>query len=177
MDHFLTIYFVAFIACITSVDVFSLDLLFYFFDNSNLILNLGSYFPPHLPNGAQKPGVHASGYPMPRVPLPSFHGGPPQPYAIPTRGAVHGPVGAVPHVPQPGSRGFGAGRGNAGAPIGSQLPNQQGTQQNIGNLGSTFNFPGLESPNSQPSVGGPLSQLGFVNNVCILSLSHYPSTS
>uniref|UniRef100_A0A9I9D6N5 Regulator of nonsense transcripts 1-like protein n=1 Tax=Cucumis melo TaxID=3656 RepID=A0A9I9D6N5_CUCME len=125
----------------------------------------GSYFPPHLPNGAQKPGVHASGYPMPRVPLPSFHGGPPQPYAIPTRGAVHGPVGAVPHVPQPGSRGFGAGRGNAGAPIGSQLPNQQGSQQNIGNLGSTFNFPGLESPNSQPSVGGPLSQLGFVNNM------------
>ncbi|KAG7015680.1 Regulator of nonsense transcripts 1-like protein [Cucurbita argyrosperma subsp. argyrosperma] len=125
----------------------------------------GSYFPPHLPNGAQKPGVHASGYPMPRVPLPSFHGGPPHPYGIPTRGAVHGPVGAVPHVPQPGSRGFGAGRGNVGAPIGSQLPNQQGSQQNIGNLGSTFNFPGLESPNSQPSVGGPLSQLGFVNNM------------
>ena len=113
--------------------------------------------------------MHASGYPMPRVPLPSFHGGPPHPYGIPTRGAVHGPVGAVPHVPQPGSRGFGAGRGNVGAPIGSQLPNQQGSQQNIGNLGSTFNFPGLESPNSQPSVGGPLSQLGFVNNVCILS--------
>ncbi|BBH02978.1 hypothetical protein Prudu_013710 [Prunus dulcis] len=71
----------------------------------------------------------------------------------------------VPHVPQPGSRGFGAGRGNAGAPIGSHLPHQQGTQQNVGNLGSTFNFPALENPNSQPSVGGPLSQPGFVNNM------------
>lgn len=107
---------------------------------------------------------------MPRVPLPPFPGGPPsQPYAIPSRGAVHGPVGAVPHVPPPGSRGFGAGRGNAGAPIGSHLPHQQGTQQAIGNIGSTFNFPALENPNSQPSVGGPLSQPGFVNNVCTQS--------
>lgn len=128
----------------------------------------GAYIPPGPPNGSHKPGVHPGGYPMPRVPLPPFHGGPAsQPYAIPTRGAVHGPVGAVPHVPQPGSRGFGAGRGNAGAPIGSHLPHQQGSQQSIGNLGSTFNFPSLENPNSQPSVGGPLSQPGFVNNVCI----------
>ncbi|KAI5327829.1 hypothetical protein L3X38_027225 [Prunus dulcis] len=126
----------------------------------------GSYLPPGPPNGAHKPGVHPAGYPMPRAPLSPFHGGPlSQPYAIPTRGAVHGPVGAVPHVPQPGSRGFGAGRGNAGAPIGSHLPHQQGTQQNVGNLGSTFNFPALENPNSQPSVGGPLSQPGFVNNM------------
>lgn len=111
--------------------------------------------------------MHPAGYPMPRVPLPPFHGGPPsQPYAIPTRGAVHGPVGAVPHVPPPGSRGFGAGRGNTGAPIGSHLPHHQGTQQAIGNIGSNFNFPALENPNSQPSVGGPLSQPGFVNNVC-----------
>ncbi|RVX00175.1 Regulator of nonsense transcripts 1-like [Vitis vinifera] len=109
---------------------------------------------------------HPAGFPMPRVPLPPFHGGPPsQPYAIPTRGAVHGPVGAVPHVPPPGSRGFGAGRGNAGAPIGSHLPHQQGSQQAVGNLGSTFNFPALENPNSQPSVGGPLSQPGFVTNM------------
>ncbi|KAF3448196.1 hypothetical protein FNV43_RR08909 [Rhamnella rubrinervis] len=126
----------------------------------------GSYIPPGPPNGTHKPGVHPGGYPMPRVPIPPFHGGPAsQPYAIPTRGAVHGPVGAVPHVPQPGSRGFGAGRGSAGAPIGSHLPHQQGSQQSIGNLGSTFNFPSLENPNSQPSVGGPLSQPGFVNNM------------
>ncbi|KAG7952426.1 hypothetical protein I3843_12G058400 [Carya illinoinensis] len=126
----------------------------------------GTFISPGPPNGTHKPGVHPAGYPMPRVPLPPFHGGPPsQPYAIPTRGAVHGPVGAVPHIPPPGSRGFGAGRGNAGAAIGSHLPHHQGTQQAIGNIGSTFNFPALENPNSQPSVGGPLSQPGFVNNM------------
>lgn len=135
------------------------------------MLNVGSYIPPAPPNGTHKPGLHPAGYPMPRVPLPPFPGGPAsQPYAIPTRGAVHGPVGAVPHVPQPGTRGFGAGRGNAGAPIGSHLPHQPGTQQPIGNIGSTFNFPSLENPNSQPSVGGPLSQPGFVNNVSITAL-------
>lgn len=126
----------------------------------------GSYMPPGPPNGTHKPGVHTAGFPMPRVPLPPFPGGPPsQPYAIPTRG-VHGPVGAVPHVPAPGSRGFGAGRGNAGgAPIGSHLPHQQGSQQNVGTIGSNFNFPALDNPNSQPSVAGPLSQPGFVNNM------------
>ncbi|XP_011032015.1 PREDICTED: regulator of nonsense transcripts 1 homolog [Populus euphratica] len=119
----------------------------------------GSYLSPGPPNGAHKPGV--AGFPMPRVPIPPFHDGPPsQPYAIPTRGAVHGPIGAVPQVPPPGSRGFSAGRGNAGAPIGSHLSHQQG----IGNIGS-FNFPALENPNSQPSVGGPLSQPGYVNNI------------
>ncbi|KAJ6706035.1 REGULATOR OF NONSENSE TRANSCRIPTS 1-LIKE PROTEIN [Salix purpurea] len=123
----------------------------------------GSYMSPGPPNGTHKPGV--AGFPMPRVPIPSFHGGPPsQPYAIPTRGAVHGPIGAVPQVPPPGSRGFSAGRGNAGAPIGSHLSHQQGNQQGIGNIGS-FNFPSLENPNSQPSVGGPLSQPGYVNNI------------
>ncbi|KAG5248947.1 regulator of nonsense transcript [Salix suchowensis] len=123
----------------------------------------GSYMSPGPPNGTHKPGV--AGFPMPRVPIPSFHGGPPsQPYAIPTRGAVHGPIGAVPQVPPPGSRGFSAGRGNAGAPIGSHLSQQQGNQQGIGNIGS-FNFPSLENPNSQPSVGGPLSQPGYVNNI------------
>lgn len=121
------------------------------------------YLPPGPPNGTHKPGVHPAGYPMPRVPIP-YHGAPPsQPYAIPTRGAVHGPIGAVPQVPQPGNRGFGAGRGTA-APIGSHLSHQQGSQQAVGNLGPSFNFP-LESPNSQPSVGGPLSQPGFVSNM------------
>lgn len=131
-----------------------------------IVFSVGSYMPPGPPNGTHKPGLHPAGFPMARVPLPPFQGGPPsQPYAIPTRGAVHGPVGAVPHVPQPGSRGFGAGRGNAGAPIGSHLPHQQPSQQPVGAIGSTFNFP-LENPNSQPSVGGPLTQPGFVNNVC-----------
>ncbi|KAF9685485.1 hypothetical protein SADUNF_Sadunf03G0059400 [Salix dunnii] len=125
----------------------------------------GSYMSPGPPNGTHKLGV--AGFPMPRVPIPPFHGGPPsQPYAIPTRGAVHGPIGAVPQAPPPGSRGFSAGRGNAGAPIGSHLSHQQGNQQGIGNIGS-FNFPSLENPNSQPSVGGPLSQPGYVNNISV----------
>ncbi|KAL6985835.1 Regulator of nonsense transcripts 1-like protein [Sarracenia purpurea var. burkii] len=129
----------------------------------------GSFMPPGPPNGTHKPGVHPTGYPMPRVPLPQYHGGhPSQPYAIPTRGAVHGPVGAVPpHVPQPGNRGFGAGRGSTGTPIGSHLSHQQVSQQPIGSLGSNFNFPPLENPNSQPSVGGPLSQPGFVSNMTV----------
>ncbi|KAH8521404.1 hypothetical protein H0E87_002447, partial [Populus deltoides] len=128
-----------------------------------VVPNIGSYMPPAPPNGTHKPGAHPAGFPMPRVPIPPFHGDPPsQPYAIPTRGAVHGPIGAVPQVPQPGSRGFGAGRGNAGAPIGSHLPHQQGTQQGIGNIGS-FNFSSLENPNSQPSVGSALSQPGYNN--------------
>lgn len=124
---------------------------------------ISGYMPPGAPNGTHKPAVHPTGFPMTRVPLPPYHGAPPsQPYAIPSRGAVHGPVGAVPQVPQPGSRGFGAGRGNA-APIGSHLQHQ-GSQQPVGSLGPSFNFP-LESPNGQPSVGGPLSQPGFVSNV------------
>ncbi|XP_059643144.1 regulator of nonsense transcripts 1 homolog [Cornus florida] len=128
----------------------------------------GSYMPSGPSSGTHKPGVHPTGYPVPRVPISPYHGGhPSQPYAIPTRGAVHGPVGAVPHVPQAGSRGFGAGRGSAGAPIGSHLPHQQGSQQPIGSLGPSFNFPGLDNPNSQPSVGGPLSQPGFVSNMTV----------
>ncbi|KAF5190636.1 Regulator of nonsense transcripts 1-like protein, partial [Thalictrum thalictroides] len=79
------------------------------------------------------------------------------PYAIPTRGAAHGPIGAVPQVPQAGSRGFGAGRGNAGGPIGGHLSHQQGSQQPIGNLGLNFNFP--------LSVGAPLSQSGLMTQM------------
>lgn len=130
----------------------------------------GTYVSPGPPNGTttHKAGMHPTGYPMPRVPLAHYHGAPPaQPYAIPTRGAVHGPVGAVPHVPQPGSRGFGAGRGSAGTAIGSHLPPQQGSQQPVGSLGSNFNFPPLDNPSSQPSVGGPLSQPGYVSNMTI----------
>ncbi|KAL8053501.1 hypothetical protein ABFS82_05G076500 [Erythranthe guttata] len=126
----------------------------------------GPYMPTGPPNGAHKPSVHPSGYGMPRVPVSPFHGGPPsQPYAIPARGAVHGPVGAVPQIPQPGSRGFGVGRGNSSAPIGSHLPPQQGTQPPIGSLPSNFNFPSMDNASSQPNVGGPLSQPGYVSNV------------
>ncbi|KAK4489187.1 hypothetical protein RD792_004981 [Penstemon davidsonii] len=126
----------------------------------------GLYMPPGPPTGSHKPSVHPAGYAMPRVPLHPYHGGPAsQPYAIPTRGAVHGPVGAVPHIPQPGSRGFGAGRGNSGAPIGSHLPHQQGSQQPIGSLASNFNFSAMDNAGSQPTVGGPLSQPGYVSNV------------
>ncbi|CAO2837910.1 unnamed protein product [Amaranthus hypochondriacus] len=122
------------------------------------------FMPPGAPNGTHKPAVHPAGFPLGRVPLPPYHGAPPsQPYAIPSRGAVHGPVGAVPQVPQPGSRGFGAGRGSA-APIGSHLPHQQASQQPVGSLGPNYNFP-LESPNGQQSGGGPLSQPGFVSNM------------
>ncbi|CAN6461228.1 unnamed protein product [Victoria cruziana] len=125
-----------------------------------------SYMPFGPPNGNHKPGVHPGGFPVPRLPLPPFPGGPhTQPYAIPTRGAVHGPVGAVPQVPQSGNRGFGAGRGNAGGPIGGHLSHQQGSQQPLGNIGSSFNFPPMDNQNSQPSVGGPLSQSGLLTQI------------
>ncbi|KAL8141794.1 hypothetical protein V2J09_014826 [Rumex salicifolius] len=123
----------------------------------------GSYMPAGPPNGTHKPGLHPAAFPVPRVPIQPYHGAPPsQPYVIPTRGAVNGPVGAVPQAPQPGSRGFGAGRGST-TPIGSHLHHQQG----VGSLGSNFNFPPLETPNSQPSVADPLSQAGFVSNVSV----------
>lgn len=119
--------------------------------------------PPGAPNGAHKSGLHY------RVPPP--YGGP-QPYAIPTRGAIHGPVGGVSHVPPPGNRGFTGGGGGGG-----HLPHQQqglgsgsGSQQAIG---SAFNFPSMENPNSQPSPGGPLSQPGYVSNVSILFYYHF----
>eukprot|EP01018_Ginkgo_biloba_P005409 Gb_22830 [translate_table: standard] len=126
-----------------------------------------SYMPfGPLPNGNPKSGMHPAGYPVPRIPLPPFPGAPhTQPYAIPSRGGVHGPIGAVPQVPQAGSRGFGAGRGSAGGPIGGHLSHHQGSQQALGSLGSGFNFAGLENPASQPSVGGPLSQTGLMTQL------------
>ncbi|KAL0792963.1 hypothetical protein Bca101_064340 [Brassica carinata] len=96
----------------------------------------GSYMPSGPPSGAR---LHPAGYPMPRVPFSPFPGGPPQPYAIPTRGPV------------------GTGRGSS---VGGHLPNQQATQHNVGTIGPNVNFP-LDSPNSQPSPGGPLSQPGY----------------
>ncbi|KAF8379148.1 hypothetical protein HHK36_028577 [Tetracentron sinense] len=132
----------------------------------------GSYMAFGPSNGTHMPGVHPAGFAVPRIPLPPFPGGPhSQPYAIPTRGAVHGPIGAVPQVPQAGSRGFGAGRGNAGGPIGGHLSHQQGSQQAIGSLGSSFNFPALDNPTSQPSLGGPLSQTGLMTQIPVQGLS------
>ncbi|XP_075488176.1 regulator of nonsense transcripts 1 homolog isoform X1 [Primulina tabacum] len=126
----------------------------------------GPYMSPAPPNGAHKPGVHPAGYSMPRVPLSPYHSGPPsQPYAIPTRGAVHGPVGTVPQMPQPGSRGFGGGRGSISAPIGSHLPHQQVGQSPIGSIASNYNFPSMENASSQPNAGGLLSQPGYVSNM------------
>ncbi|XP_077244900.1 regulator of nonsense transcripts 1 homolog [Tasmannia lanceolata] len=131
-----------------------------------------SYMPFGPPNGTHKPGVHPAGYPVPRIPLPPFPGGPhSQPYAIPTRGAVHGPIGAISQVPQAGNRGFGAGRGNAGGPIGGHLSHPQGSQQALGSLGSAFNFHALDNPNSQPNVGGPLSQTGLMTQMPVQGLS------
>jgi len=114
------------------------------------------------PNGNPKSGMHSTGFPITRVPLPPFHGAPlSQPYAIPSRGGVHGPIG-VPQGPQTGNRGFGVGRGSAGGPIGGHLSHHQGSRQALGSLGSGFNFAGLENPASQTLVGGPLSQTALL---------------
>ncbi|EPS71258.1 hypothetical protein M569_03501, partial [Genlisea aurea] len=124
----------------------------------------GSYTPTNTPNGPHRPGSHPSGYSVHRGPAPPYHGAPPpQPYAIPSRAPVHGPIGAVPQVPQPGIRGFSSGRGNSTAPIGSHLPQQQqgGAQTGVGNH---FNF---SSPMENAVVGGPSSQSGFVSNVSL----------
>ncbi|XP_062188720.1 regulator of nonsense transcripts 1 homolog isoform X2 [Phragmites australis] len=122
-----------------------------------------SFVPFGPPNGVHKPGVHPAGYPVPRMPFPPFPGSPhSQPYAIPTRGSLHGPIGAVPSVPQPGNRNFGAPRSNTGGPIGGHLAHQQNSQQAMGGIGSTFYFTGLENPSSQPSGGGPMSQTGLM---------------
>ncbi|KAK8460462.1 hypothetical protein SEVIR_2G333600v4 [Setaria viridis] len=121
-----------------------------------------SFVPYGPPNGVHKPGVHPAGYAVPRMPFPPFPGAPhSQPYAIPTRG-LHGPIGAVPPVPQPGSRNFGAPRSNTGGPIGGHLAHQQNSQQAMGGIGSNFNYAGLENPSSQPSGGAQMSQTGLM---------------
>ncbi|KAG0473014.1 hypothetical protein HPP92_014871 [Vanilla planifolia] len=131
-----------------------------------------SYMPFAAPNGTHKPGVHATGYPLSRIPLPPFPGGPhSQPYAIPARGGVHGPVGAMPQVPQSGNRGFGTGRGSAGGPIGGHLAQQHSSQPALSSFGSGFNFASMDNPNSQPSIGGPLSQAGLMTQAPVQGLS------
>ncbi|VAH29876.1 unnamed protein product [Triticum turgidum subsp. durum] len=123
------------------------------------------------PNGAHKPGVHPSGYPLARMPYPPFPGSPhSQPYAIPTRGSLHGPIGAVPAVPQPVNRNFGAPRANTGGPIGGHLAaHQQNSQQAMGSVGPTYNFAG--DPSSQPSGGGLMSQSGLMAQMPVEGLS------
>lgn len=131
-----------------------------------------SYMPFAPPNGTHKPGVHPAGYPLSRIPFPPFPGGPhSQPYAIPTRGAVHGAIGAMPHVPQPGNRVFGPGRGNAGGPIGGHLSHQHNSQQALSSFGSGFSFPAMDNINSQPSIGAPLSQTGVMTQAPVQGLS------
>ncbi|KAG2645480.1 hypothetical protein PVAP13_2KG426600 [Panicum virgatum] len=130
-----------------------------------------SFVPYGTPNGVPKPGVHPAGYAVPRMPFPPFPGAPhSQPYAIPTRG-MHGPIGAVPPVPQPGSRNFGAPRSNTGGPIGGHLAHQQNSQQAMGGIGSNFNYTGLENPSSQPSGGAQMSQTGLMTQMPVQGLS------
>lgn len=116
---------------------------------------------------AHKPGVpqHGGLTPSRGVPLTAFPGAPhSQPYAIPTRGGMHGPIGGVPQGPQSGSRGFSAGRGSTGGPIGGHLSHHQGSQHQ-GTLGASFAFGGLDNPATQPSLGGPLTQQGLLTQV------------
>jgi regulator of nonsense transcripts 1 len=127
-----------------------------------------------LSNGAgQKGGVPSHGglTPSRGVPLTGFPSTPlTQPYAIPSRGGMHGPIGAVPQVPQAGSRGFGAGRGSTSGPIGGHLSHHQASQQQ-GALGGAFGFGGLDSPATQPSLGGPMTQQGILTQMQTQTLS------
>jgi regulator of nonsense transcripts 1 len=84
---------------------------------------------------------------------------------------MHGPIGAVPPVPQPGSRNFGAPRSNTGGPIGGHLAHQQNSQQAMGGIGSNFNYTGLENPSSQPSGGAQMSQTGLMTQMPVQGLS------
>ncbi|XP_021308583.1 regulator of nonsense transcripts 1 homolog isoform X1 [Sorghum bicolor] len=130
-----------------------------------------SFVPYGPPNGVHKPGVHPAGYAVPRMPFPPFPGAPhSQPYTIPTRG-LHGPIGAVPPVHQPGSRNFGAPRSNTGGPIGGHLAHQQNSQQAMGGIGSNFNYTGMENPSSQPSGGAQMSQTGLMTQMPVQGLS------
>eukprot|EP01018_Ginkgo_biloba_P012870 Gb_10557 [translate_table: standard] len=115
-----------------------------------------------LPNGNIKSGMRPGGFPISCSPIPPYMGAPhTQPYAIPSRGGVHGPIGAASQGPQAGNRGFSSGRGSAGGPIGGHL-SHQGSQHALGSLGSGYNFAVLENRASQPSVGGGLTQTGHM---------------
>lgn len=130
----------------------------------------GSGYMPFGPlnNGSShKGGVssHSGLTPSRGVPLTGFPSNPlTQPYAIPSRGGIHGPIGGGPQGPQSGSRGFGAGRGTTNGPIGGHLSHHQASQQQ-GSLGA-FGFGGLEGPATQASLGGPMTQQGMINQVC-----------
>lgn len=110
-----------------------------------------------LGNGTPHKGGVPHGLPPSRG-VPGFPSAPlTQPYAIPSRGGLHGPIGAVPQVPQAGSRGFGSGRGSTSGPIGGHLSHHQAAPQ-----ASPFGFGGLDSPATQPSLGGPMTQQGLM---------------
>lgn len=136
----------------------------------NFLYRAGSGYMPFGPlnNGSgHKGGVSSHGglTPSRGVPLTGFPSNPlTQPYAIPSRGGIHGPIGGGPQGPQSGSRGFGAGRGTTNGPIGGHLSHHQASQQQ-GSLG-VFGFGGLEGPATQASLGGPMTQQGMINQVC-----------
>jgi regulator of nonsense transcripts 1 len=141
-----------------------------------LFNNAGSGYMPFGPlsnGGGQKGGVppHASLTPSRGVPLTGFPSTPlTQPYAIPSRGGMHGPIGALPQGPQAGSRGFGTGRGSTSGPIGGHLSHHQASQQQ-GALGGAFGFGGLDSPATQASLGGPMTQQGILTQMQAQTLS------
>ncbi|KAH8947378.1 hypothetical protein BDL97_11G037900 [Sphagnum fallax] len=111
--------------------------------------------------GHRSGGTHHGSLVSGRAPVVGYPGGPHmQPYAIPSRGGVHGPIGGIPQIPQGGSKGFGAGRGiSTGGPIGGHLSHHQASQQHAG-LGMSFGFGGLDNLATQPSAGGLLTQQG-----------------
>jgi regulator of nonsense transcripts 1 len=116
--------------------------------------------------GHRSGGTHHGSLVSGRAPVVGYPGGPHmQPYAIPSRGGVHGPIGGIPQIPQGGSKGFGAGRGiSTGGPIGGHLSHHQASRQHAG-LGMSFGFGGLDNLATQPSAGGLLTQQGSMTQV------------
>lgn len=112
--------------------------------------------------GAKPPPIpHVAPFVHPRLPLGAYQTGPlSQPYAIPARAGLHGPIGGVPQLPQPG-RGFGIGRGaGVGPPLGSHFQHSQ--QMSGGGLGPGFPFSGLDGPSTQ---GAPMTQQGMMTQM------------
>ncbi|KAI8004396.1 hypothetical protein LOK49_LG08G01721, partial [Camellia lanceoleosa] len=122
----------------------------------------GSYMPSGPPNGTHKHRVHPAGYPMPRVPLPPYHGRPLQPYAIPTRGLFMDPLG-VPHVPQLESGVLGLGVAIL-VPYWRSSSTPARLPQLCWKYWIHFQLSSWRIQATRPSVGGPLSQPGFVSN-------------
>eukprot|EP00897_Mesotaenium_endlicherianum_P000723 jgi/Mesen1/10651/ME000009S10446 len=120
----------------------------------------GGGAPPKAGGGGLPHGPYHPPTP-PRMPLSAFPTPLTQPYAIPSRGGPHGPIGGVPQGPQAGTRGFGMGRGAGGglvgpAPLGGSSQGHLG-----GDLGPGFPY-GLDGLSSQ---GGPMTQQGLMNQM------------